>query len=165
MRLFATLHLAFLPFLASSFVLNPALSNHLTLTNLTLPLLRAMVPHCVRITDPPMTGLKPTVCENIVSIHCRIMDEIPVEVIGRNKWIWTEEPGCAMGWYFPRHARLPTLGSCEAIHEGMVERCARDSSFNGAAVNVAELPNFGDDGKVLSEDRGMFIMAPERMTL
>jgi len=164
MRLFATLHLASFTFLASSFVLDPAFNHHLTLTSLTLPL-HAMVADCVRITDPPMTGLKPTVCENVALIQCQRLDEIPVQAITRNKWFWTEEPGCAMGWYFPRDARIPTLGACELIYEAMVERCARDSKFNGATTNVADLPNFGDDGKAMSEDRGMFIMAPERMTL
>jgi len=70
-----------------------------------------------------------------------------------------------MGWYFPRFAGVPTLGACELIYGEMMERCAFDSRFNAATVNVAELPNFGDDGKVISEERGMFIMAPERMTL
>lgn len=70
-----------------------------------------------------------------------------------------------MGWYFSRGARLPTLESCEAIHELMLERCAFNSKFNGAKVNVEVMPDFGDDGKALSEDRGMFVMAPERLTL
>lgn len=93
------------------------------------------------------------------------MDEVPVELIERNKWFWSEEEGCAMGWYFSREARLPTLGSCEAIHEGMVERCATNSNFNAAKVNVEVMPDFGQDGKALSDDRGMFVMAPERLTL
>lgn len=93
------------------------------------------------------------------------MDDVPVEVIDRNKWVWTEEPGCAMGWYFAREARLPTFTACVAIHEGMVERCARDSHFNAAKVNVEVMPDFGEDGKAVVEDRGMFVMAPERLTL
>lgn len=170
MLLSAALHLTLLPLFASSLALNPFPTHPLTLTNLTptnltLPSLRAMVPHCTRITDPPMTGLKPTVCENIVPIHCRRMDALPVEVITRNKWVWTEEEGCAMGWYFSRAARLPTFGACEAIHEGMVARCATNSNFNAGMVNVEVLPDFGQDGKALAEDRGMFVMAPERLTL
>ena len=83
----------------------------------------------------------------------------------RDKWIWTELPGCALGYSLPDRVPVPALGECVRVFEDIVELCARDSRFNVGGFNVAEMPDFSGQGHAYMEGEMMYAMAPERLTL
>ena len=162
MRLLWVLHLFFCPLLTTSLVL-PHLIPSLDPTNLTLPV-RNPQPVCVRIIDQPMIGLRPTVCELVAMMQCTGLFSVPDLI--RSQWHWTEQPGCAVGWYFPAGARIPSFRECEqSIYWRIILRCARHSQFNGGTINVKVLPNFESDGQATFRMQGMYIVSPERLTL
>ncbi|KAG7009352.1 hypothetical protein G7Y79_00003g012200 [Physcia stellaris] len=91
--------------------------------------------HCTRITTPGTPGLEPTNCELISDRTClRISLTRPSLV--HNKWIWDEMPGCALGYYFPSNAYIPTREECSYAAEKLIEECILDSRFNAGSLNV-----------------------------
>lgn len=83
----------------------------------------------------------------------------------RDKWIWTELPGCSLGYYLPEDAPVPWRGQCERTFESILELCSTDSRFNAGGINVEEMPDFSGDGRAVREGQLRFAMAPERLTL
>ena len=84
----------------------------------------------------------------------------------RDKWVWEVVSGCALGFYLPQEAPVPTLWECEnIIFDKMRLGCANDWRYNAGGINIFELPDFSQDGSAMVEDQGMFMMAPERLTL
>lgn len=83
----------------------------------------------------------------------------------RDKWIWTELPGCSLGYYLPEETIVPFLGQCEASFGDIVELCSTNSRFNAGGINVEEMPDFSGNGRAVVEGRLRYAMAPERLTL
>ena len=136
------------------------LSGHSLNLNVTVPL----PPVCYFVTDPPMTALSSSKCAFLGEHACTHM--ILVGPSTRNKWIWSEVSGCALGFYLPQAAAVPSLFDCEIrIFEKMRSECATDWRYNAGAINLFELPDFNQDGTAMVEDEGRFMMAPERLTL
>lgn len=136
-----------------------------TINNTFTSALTIPIPECVRITDPPMLGLNPSNCEIAVPIICKRLTHAPVEQLRRDVWIWTELPGCSLGYYLPEEAHVPYEGPCNRIFEWMVELCSTDSKFNAGGINVLELPDFSGPGSAVREENMRYAMAPERLTL
>ena len=83
----------------------------------------------------------------------------------RDKWIWRELPECALAYYLPPNAVVPTEYKCRTLIFGsLFEKCAVDSRYNAGSINVAELPDFSGDGRAIVQYEQRFLMAPERLT-
>lgn len=83
----------------------------------------------------------------------------------REKWIWTELPGCSLGYYLPDEAVVPYKGQCLHAFNEMVELCSTNSRFNAGEINVGVMPDFSGDGHAITEGQLRYAMAPERLTL
>ena len=155
------LYLLFYALLTSSLVL-PHLIPNSALTNLTLAVGKPQ-PRCVRIINQPMIDLRPIFCEVVAMMQC--IGLFSTRDLIRNQWHWTEQPGCAMGWYFPDGAHIPSYRECEKnIYWNIIGRCAMHSQFNGGTINVRVLPSFNSDGQAAFVEQGMYIISPERLT-
>ena len=145
----------------SNYTAAPPLSinNHhqLNVTNLPRPI-------CYFITDPPMSTLSNLKCSFLAEDFCtELASPVPKP---RDKWVWAEISGCALGYYFPHEAILPTHFTCESVIFGMIRReCATDPQYNAGSINVGQLPDFSQDGSELFPYQGRYLMAPERLTL
>jgi len=124
---------------------------------------------CVKITEPPQIGLNPTMCEAAVPIACGKLNFPQPERLVRDKWIWIEMPGCALGYYLPAEpmpGRIPSKAQCEEnIFGAIVEKCGTNSRFNAGNINVDDMPSFSGDGLPLTPGYPRYVMAAERMTL
>ena len=112
-----------------------------------------------------MLGLNPTNCEILILIICTRITSRPPGQLVRDKWIWSELPGCALGYYLPDQVAVPHIGECGRLFDDIVELCSRDSRFNAGGFNVAEMPDFSQQGHAYREGELMYAMAPERLTL
>lgn len=132
--------------------------HHLNFTNLPLPM-------CYFITDPPMSTLSNLKCSFLADDFCSELAS-PVPKL-RDRWVWAEISGCALGYYFPQEAILPTHFTCEHLIFDVIRRkCATDPRYNAGSINVGQLPDFGGDGTDLGLPyAGRYLMAPERLTL
>ena len=84
----------------------------------------------------------------------------------RKKWIWEEVSGCALGYYLPDGARVPSRAGCEhRIFDPMRFQCAADGRYNAGSINVFDVPDFGGDGSGVDPGEGRYMMASERLTL
>ncbi|CAD6590110.1 MAG: hypothetical protein ASARMPRED_004570 [Alectoria sarmentosa] len=149
----------------SSLTINSPSTSLITPSINNLTLSDVPDPQCVKITDPPMLGLNPTNCEIALPIICNRLTQPRPERLLRDKWIWTELPGCSLGYYLPEDAPVPWRGQCERTFESILELCSMDSRFNAGGINVEEMPDFSGDGRAVREGRLRFAMAPERLTL
>ena len=169
MRLPATILFSLLHFhLISSFaIIHKPATNLITLptTNLTLTSAPNSEAQCVRITNPPMVGLKPTDCEAVMSTLCQRLAFWEPDQLRRDVWLWTELPGCALGYYLPTITIPPSWGQCHNAFQQIVELCSTDSKYNAGSLNVAEMPDFSGSGRPITEGETMWAMAPERLTL
>ena len=122
-------------------------------------------PMCYFITDPPMSTLSNLKCSFLADDFCS--DLASPGPKPRDKWIWAEISGCALGYYFPPEAILPTHFTCEEVIFRAIRReCATDPQYyNAGSINVGQLPDFSQDGTELLPDQGRYLMAPERLTL
>ena len=59
----------------------------------------------------------------------------------------------------------PSLLTCENVYQGLIDKCAFNSSFNAGSVNVLEMPDWGSKGVPVEGATSMWIVAPERLTL
>ena len=131
--------------------------HHLNVTNLPPPI-------CYFITNPPMSTLSNLKCSFLADDFCS--DLASPGPKPRDRWVWAEISGCALGYYFPREAILPTHFTCEQVIFGMIRRqCAMDPLYNAGSINVGQLPDFSQDGTELFPYQGRYLMAPERLTL
>ena len=131
--------------------------NQLNMTNLPPPI-------CYFITDPPMSTLSNIKCSFLADDFCS--DLASPGPKPRDRWVWAEISGCALGYYFPQEAILPTHFTCEHMIFGAIRgQCARDPEYNAGAINVGQLPDFSGDGTELFPYQGRYLMAPERLTL
>lgn len=123
-------------------------------------------PRCHRVNSPGMPGLNPTNCETTAEIICQHFKPWPPSRGGSptNQWIWIEQPGCALAFYLPEHGFQGTK-RCLDIFSGLIDECAFDSRFNAGSINVAVLPDFGQDGRAEDARFFMYLLAPERLTL
>lgn len=166
MRLPTLLQLLSIHYLAiSCLTINSSPANLITLPNNNLTLTNTVDPECVKITDPPMVGLNPTMCHVALQIICNRLTGPRPEQLVRDKWIWTELVGCSLGYYLPHWATVPFLGQCERSYSEILELCATDSRFNAGGINVLEMPDFSGDGQGVMEGLVRYAMAPERLTL
>ena len=123
---------------------------------------------CHRLSaTPPLVGLDPTNCDVAAQVACsKLTGSLPEALIIREKWIWTDEfPGCAIGYYLQVSHAVPSRSLCKRTFEDIIGECATNSSVNSGSVNVLEMPDWGQDGRPISERYAMWIMAPERLTL
>ena len=138
------------------------------LQNITLPhpLLMRHNLECHMLTQtPPLVGLNPTNCEKAAEITCQRMASRPPASLVREKWIWIELPGCAIGYYLQEEQDIPNQHRCDLVLDNIVENCARNSSVNSGTNNVMLMPDFAQDGMPISVEDAMWVMAPERLTL
>ncbi len=142
----------------------PSLSL-ITPANLTLPHPsndRDYDPQCHRITDPPQPGLSPSNCDIATEILCvQLGYHLPEN---QDKWIWVEQPGCAVAVWEPHDADQQRY-SCPQIFTWIIEKCIYDSRFNAGSVNVLVMPDFAQGGMAWSEQKVRYLVAAERLTL
>ena len=152
------------PLNAISVIVRPLIPSLITAynqTHLRFPL--SFLPaHCTFIDNPQSPGLDPNSCAQLAQATCIRFTIDPR--VDRNRWIWSEQPGCAYGYYLPREAGVPSTEDCHQILESIQSLCARDERFNAGSVNVRDLPHFADDGSATFDREGRWIMAPERLT-
>lgn len=116
-------------------------------------------PKCHDIEQPRTQNLNSTNCIIASEILCQYLHPIAP----RSKWIWIEQPGCAVAFFQPA---IPyyEFRRCENLFAGIIKTCARDERYNGGSVNVLLLPDFDQDGRAEDEGRNMYLLAPERLT-
>lgn len=128
--------------------------------NLTTPPLA----ECHYIDDPPMSALSSAKCAFLTGDTCSDLAQFGPEA--RDQWIWHEISGCALGYYIPGGAAVPSLYQCDNLIFDKIRReCAGDLRYNAGSINVLQLPHWGDDGTDFFGGIGRFLMAPERLTL
>ena len=137
------------------------------LTTLLNPLTASINgPTCHRLAGTE--GLQPSHCSYAVEVSCGAINKTsePANPIRRNKWIWTETPGCAVAYYVPQGSgvRVPKAPECTEIMTGLIDKCAFNSSVNAGSENVAVMPDWSHDGVEELVDEAMYILAPERLT-
>lgn len=123
-------------------------------------------PQCHRIDSPPMTSLSPTSCELASQIICQRFASQTTTQLVRDRWIWTEVPGCAVAYWLPEDALVPDPVACQVRNIGAIlEKWAYGSRDNAGTINVDNLPDFGKDERPIVEHMMMYLMTPERLTL
>ncbi|KAL8680500.1 MAG: hypothetical protein Q9186_003299 [Xanthomendoza sp. 1 TL-2023] len=133
--------------------------------NLRLPNAQPIQCHRLPTSDPPPPGLQPTTCAQLAESKCDSIPRIQPAQIRRSEWVWNEVEGCALGFYFPPDAPIPTREECNEIFYGLIEECAFQSRWDAGAVNVGEWPDFAQEGTAVEEGENRFILAPWRLTL
>ncbi len=165
------MHIAYLLALLMSpyAILSAVLQSSNSLTSLK-PLRRPLLndwytPQCHRLDSPGMPGLNPTNCVVAAEILCqRLKPYPPSRGPPIDEWVWIEQPGCAVAFYRPGNFYYEPK-NCQHIFSGIISVCAHNSRFNAGSVNVAVLPNFGQEGRAEYEGRNRYLLAPERLTL
>ena len=164
-QILPTLFLPFLTF-AANLTSQPSLNQP---QNITLSQVSSFYgAQCHRLsTTPSLVGLDPTNCDVATQFTCsRMTGSLPESLIVREKWIWTDEfPGCAIGYYLHTSHVVPSHSLCLLTYKDIIGECATNSSVNAGSVNVLEMPDWGQDGRAISDRYAMWIMAPERLTL
>ncbi|KAI4229975.1 MAG: hypothetical protein LQ349_006322 [Xanthoria aureola] len=159
------LPLFFRPLAVSSAIIPP--TNSLSpLNTRPNPLANPWTPQCHRINNPGMTGLNPTNCVLASDILCQYLRPRPIHPseYPREKWIWVEQPGCAVAFYRPAVVYYE-FRSCNRVFSVLIDTCAHNSRFNAGSMNVLILPDFRQDGRAKDDMRNMYLLAPERLTL
>ena len=115
---------------------------------------------CLKIRSPPLPALDPTVCTNSITLVC---NKLTFPHATRDAWIWIVETGCALGYFLPTGAEVPSKVECEQdIFTAMVEDCGTRSQYNVGTINVEELPDLGGPGYPLTEGYPRYLLAPKR---
>ena len=124
----------------------------------------ALLPECYFITEPPMAAFSRVKCAFLAEDTCSNLTSRGPEA--HDKWIWSEISGCALGYYLPYRAPIPSQHECEyGIFQPIRFECATDGRYNVGSLNVEQLPDFGSDGTGVYPREGRYLMAPERLTL
>ncbi len=132
-------------------------------THLQLP--NFLPAHCIRLTNPPPPGLKPTNCESLAALECSSIHDLGPARLRRNQWVWNEVEDCAIGVYFPETATPPTESKCLQVLGQIIDRCAMRSQYNAGAVNVDVWPDFEQEGTPIEEGEVRWVLAPWRLSL
>ena len=113
-------------------------------------------PRCRTAKGPPpgpLPNLHPTVCESLIPTVCRWVTPGPEHLAYRDRWVWANKEGCALGYYSPQAAEPPEEVECQFwIYKALVDKCAFDSRFNAGGINVEEMPDWGTAGTAAEDD-------------
>ena len=126
-------------------------------------------PQCHRVDRAPphpIPGLSPTSCFQLIHTVCLMIDRIPASEVRRRTWIWTSEPGCALGYYLEPGEELPDEVECQfLIYKTIVDDCGHNSRFNSGGINVGVMPNLTSPGTAAIDPlANRYIMAPTPLT-
>ena len=135
-----------------------SINGHNIQLNIGLP-----PPRCHSITDPFMTPFSISKCAFLAEETC---SEFALHgPKGRDIWVWSQISGCALGYYIPDNAILPTKFTCEyLIFEKIRTMCGTDARYNAGSINVEQLPSSSEDGTALVPGAGRYLMARESFT-
>lgn len=155
-----------IPSLSSLIQTNYTVAPLLSINGHDLPLDYTPLPPpvCHFITNPPLTGLSAAKCGFLSGGLCSNLALRGPEA--RNRWIWSETSGCALGYYLPDNAAVPSEFECDhLVFEEIRDQCATDWRYNAGSINVNEYPDFSGDGTAVDPEKARYVMAPGRLTL
>ena len=119
----------------------------------------ALLPECYFVTEPPMGAFSRVKCAFLAEDTCSNLSSRGPEA--RGTWIWSEISGCALGYYLPHRAPVPSQHECEyGIFQPIRFECATDGRYNVGSLNVEQLPDFGSDGTGVLPRVGRYLWRP-----
>ena len=106
-------------------------------------------------------------CVTAIPIACAKLTTFAPEYLLRDKWIWTNLPGCSLAYFVPMAAdsrSIPTKQDCEAnIYGYMVETCVPSNWINLGTINVASPPTPSGAGRAWLQDYPRFLISPKEL--
>ena len=164
------------PLRISSLAIEPvsiSFDNHNnTLLNQSLPSDRTN-PHlgyCSLIIDrPDLSHFNQEACTEAIPIACSNLTFFEPEYPLRDRWIWTNLPGCSLAFFVPMAAEwdiLPTKQQCEVHVFGfLVELCVPSNVWNLGKINVFSPPTPGDPGRAWVQNHPRYLISPKQLDI
>ena len=120
--------------------------------------------HCHHVDAPDIHIFVPSDCQKLAKATCISIGVTQPHRFMRDKWFWTELDGCAVGYFIPSGAYLPSRSSCSVILEEIISKCIWASDFNAGSNNVLLLPAImEEDGIPLDWHHPMYLISPWKL--
>lgn len=99
---------------------------------------------------PDLPNFYEDACTEAIPIACSKLTYFNPELLVKDKWIWTNLPGCSLAYYIPLPVALrniPTKQECEVqIFGYLVQKCVPSGSWNLGLINVLDPPTPSNPG-------------------
>lgn len=123
---------------------------------------------CSFIRDrPDLPNFHKDSCIEAIPIACSKLTFFGPTHIVKDRWIWTNLPGCSLAYYVPREAEfrdIPTKEVCEVeIFSYLVERCVPWPEWNLGTINVLYAPNPEEPGDAFLRDFPRYLVSPKQL--
>ena len=148
-----------------------SLNNHnITPLNQSRPSNRTYphIGYCSLIVDrPDLSHFNHEACTEAIPIACSNLTQFEPQYPFRDRWIWTNLPGCSLAFFVPMAAEsgvLPTKQQCEVLIFGfLVETCVPSNVWNLGKINVFSPPTPGDSGRAWVQDYPRYLISPKQL--
>ena len=123
---------------------------------------------CHNIRDrPDLPNFHEDSCFHGIAFACHKLTYYEPQYLVRDRWIWTNLPGCSLAFYVPVGAairRLPTVEECQVdIFNNLIERCVVSSRWNLGTMNVFDPPTPNGPGAAFLRNLPRYLVAPAQL--
>ena len=108
-------------------------------------------------------------CTTAIPIACSKLTNYRPGLLVRDRWIWTNLPGCSLAFYVPMQvlrANVPTLQECEEqIFGHLVQQCVQPALWNLGTINVFSPPTPSNPGSAFLWSYPRYLVSPKQLDI
>ncbi len=146
-------------------------SHNITLLNQSRPFNQttAYRAECSLIQDrPDLPNFHEDACTQAIPIACSKLTDYAPRWLVKDRWIWTNLPGCSLAHYIPmvvKPGSIPTRQECVSqVYGSLVQKCVVEShSWNLGKINVLTPPYPRGAGSAFFQDRPRYLVSPRQL--
>ena len=106
-------------------------------------------------------------CTQAIPIACSKLTYFNPELIVKDRWIWTNLPGCSLAFYIPMprgRGNIPTMQECEVqIFGHLVQQCVQPALWNLGTINVFTPPTPSNPGSAFLWSYPRYLVSPKQL--
>ena len=147
-------------------------THNITLFNQSQPANQAndYMGDCSFLRDrPDVPNFYEDSCIEAIPVTCSKLTYYEPHLLVRDRWIWTNLPGCSLAYYVPMavHRRdIPTNEECQVqIYEYLVHKCVPWPHYNLGTINVLSPPLPHDSGEAFLPHYPRYLVSPKQLDI
>ena len=118
---------------------------------------------------PDLPNFHEDSCTLAIPIACSKITYATPRYLVKDRWIWTNLPGCSLAYYLPMAAPpvfIPTKQECEVqIYEYLVQKCVGSPLVNLGTINVLSPPSPRGPGMPFNKDLPRYLVSPKQLDI
>ena len=116
---------------------------------------------------PDLPNFHEDACTEAIPFACGKLTDFEPQFLVRDRWIWTNRPGCSLAYFVPMAAEpasIPTKQECEAqVYGYMVKECVSSHIWDLGTINVFSPPTPGDSGSAFLQDYPRYLVSSKQL--